>query len=545
MPKKPIILAVDDESDVLDAVEMDLRKQYAQAYRILKATSGETALDLLHKVKERGEAVALLLIDQRMPHMTGIEFLVQAAALFPEVKRVLLTAYSDTDVAIRAINEVRLDYYLTKPWDPPEEQLYPVLDDLLADWQANYQPAFEGVQVIGTRWSPETHTLKDFLARNQIPFRWLDAETNTEAQQHVNGGSVPVVLLPGGETIAQPNPLALAARLGLQTHAELPYYDLAIVGGGPAGLAAAVYGASEGLSTVLIEKHAPGGQAGTSSRIENYLGFPVGLSGADLTRRAVAQAKRFGVEILAPQEVDHIELNDIYRVLHLTDDSAINARAVLVATGVSYRTLDVPGIEQLTGAGVYYGASLSEAVLYRNQHVYIVGGANSAGQAAMHFAKYARCVTMIVRGKSLELGMSHYLIQQIEATPNIEVLTRTNVVGAHGETNLTALKLRQHGGIEQTVPADALFIFIGAVPRTEWLDGLVARDSSGFVLAGNDLLAHDVKWPLKRVPYLLETSVPGIFVAGDVRHKSVKRVASAVGEGSISVQLIHQYLGES
>ncbi|MBZ0295826.1 MAG: FAD-dependent oxidoreductase [Anaerolineae bacterium] len=546
MAKKPIILAVDDETDVLSAVELDLRHKYSEHYRILKASSGELALDLLQRIKDRNEAIALFLIDQRMPRMTGIELLTQAVTLFPDAKRVLLTAYSDTEVAIRAINEVRLDYYLTKPWDPPEEQLYPMLNDLLSDWRANYQPEFEGVRVIGTRWSSQTHQLKEFLARNQIPFRWLDVETAPEAQRYINGQNMPIVVLPDDTLLAQPNPLELATHLGLQTRAELPYYDLAIIGGGPAGLAAAVYGASEGLSTVLIEKHAPGGQAGTSSRIENYLGFPVGLSGADLARRAVTQARRFGVEILAPQEVRGITLNGIYRVVHLLDGSAINARAILIATGVSYRKLGASGIERLTGAGVYYGAALTEASLCKDQHIYIVGGANSAGQAAMHFANHARCVTMLVRSTSLQSAMSRYLIDQIEATPNIEVRTRTNVVAAHGDTNLTTLTLQHIDGEEDTVPADALFIFIGANPGTDWLDGVVLRNSSGYILSGSDLLIngkYPATWTLKRDPYLLETSVPGIFVAGDVRHHSVKRVASAVGEGSISVQFIHQYLG--
>ncbi len=546
MAKNPILMVVDDELDVLQAVELDLRRRYSQQYRILKAHNGEIARDTLETLLQRGEAVALLLADQRMPGLTGVELLEHARKLFPAMKAVLLTAYSDTEVAIRAINQVRLDYYLTKPWHPPEENLYPVLDDLLSDWRAGYQPAFEGPQVIGSRWSPQVHAIREFLARNQVPFRWLDPETSPEASQLAGADELPAVLLPDGTRLIRPGNSELAQVVGLRTHAELPFYDLAIVGGGPAGLAAAVYGASEGMRTVLVEKHSPGGQAGTSSRIENYLGFPVGLSGADLARRAVTQARRFGVEILAPQEVERLSLLDQYRILHLADGSALNSQAVLIATGVSYRTLDVPGISGLTGAGVYYGASLTEAPLYRDQDVYMVGGANSAGQAAVYFARYARRVIMLVRGSALSNAMSSYLVDQIRQTPNIEVRTRSQVTCAHGSGHLEQITIRSLDSEEETtLPAAALFIFIGASPRTEWLGEQVSRDRSGYILSGRDLYVNGAPppgWTLKREPFLLETSVPGVFVAGDVRHHSIKRVASAVGEGAISVQLVHQYL---
>lgn len=548
MAKNPILLVVDDEPDVLQAMELDLRRRYARDYRILKAHNGDIARDTLDTLQQRGEPVALLLADQRMPGLTGVELLEHARRLFPGMKLVLLTAYSDTEVAIRAINQVRLDYYLTKPWHPPEEQLYPVLDDLLSDWSAGYQPAFDGPQIIGSRWSPEVHSLREFLARNMIPFRWLDPETSPDALTLAQNDELPLVLLPDGTRLVHPTPAELGRVSGLRTHAELPFYDLAIVGGGPAGLAAAVYGASEGLRTVLVEKHSPGGQAGTSSRIENYLGFPVGLSGADLARRAVTQARRFGVEILSPLEVEHLSVSDQYRILHLSDGIALNSHAVLIATGVSYRKLDVPGVAELTGAGVYYGATLSEAPLYRDQDVYLVGGANSAGQAAAYFARYAHRVTMLVRSSGLSTSMSRYLVEEIQHTSNIEVLTRTQVICVQGTGHLESITLRSlDQETETTLPAAALFIFIGATPNTDWLGDQVARDRSGYILSGRDIYIDNAPpptWKLKREPYLLETSLPGVFVAGDVRHRSIKRVASAVGEGAISVQLIHQYLGD-
>jgi thioredoxin reductase (NADPH) len=551
---KPTILTVDDDPEVLQAIARDLRQQYGDRFRVIRADSGASALDALQQLKLRNESVALFLVDQRMPQMSGVEFLEQALQLFPDTKRALLTAYADTDAAIRAINSTQIDYYLLKPWDPPEEHLYPVLDDLLDDWLAAFRPLFEGIRVVGNRWSPFSHQVKDFLARNQIPYQWLDIELEPEAQQLVSyaeadgKAALPLVLLPNGSQLIQPSNLEIASQIGLKTQADRPFYDLAIVGGGPAGLAAAVYGASEGLSTVMLEREAPGGQAGSSSRIENYLGFPVGLSGADLARRAVTQAKRFGVEILTPQEVASIRVVDPYRILTLVDGSEISCHALLVATGVSYRKLEVPGLDQFTGAGVYYGAAMTEAIACKGETVYIVGGANSAGQAAMYFSKYAHEVVMLVRGDSLTKSMSQYLIDQITATPNINVQTRAVIEAVKGESNLEAMTIANvDGGASETVPARSLFIFIGAMPRTDWLDGVVQRDDRGFVFTGPDLMRDGHRphgWHLERSPFLLETSVPGIFAAGDVRHGSVKRVASGVGEGAIAVQFIHQYLSK-
>ena len=553
---KPALLAVDDDSEVLRAVERDLRRKYGGAYRVLRADSGTSALETLKQLQLRNESVALLLVDQRMPHLSGVEFLERALKLFPQTKRVLLTAYADTTAAIQAINAVHVDYYLLKPWDPPEQNLYPVLDDLLDDWQASYHPPFEGLRVVGHRWSPYSHAIKDFLGRNQVPYGWMDveaSESNAEGSRLLDAAGVdpsrlPLVLLPDGSILLAPTIEALAERIGLRTHAETSFYDLVIVGAGPAGLAAAVYGASEGLKTVLIEREAPGGQAGMSSRIENYLGFPSGLSGADLARRAVTQARRFGVEILAPQEVIGLEVRGPYRVVTLRDGGEVSCHAVLIATGLSWRTLDVPGLDRLRGAGVYYGAAMTESLACRDQDVYIVGGANSAGQSAMHFSQYARSVTMLVRGQALSQTMSQYLVDQLRAMPNIHVQTCCTVAEALGETRLEALFLLDHEtGERRTVPATALFIFIGAVPRTAWLKNVVPLDEHGFVLSGADLIRDGKRprgWTLDRDPFLLETGVPGVFVAGDTRHGSVKRVASGVGEGSICVQMIHQYLSQ-
>ncbi len=551
---KPVILTVDDDPEVLQAVARDLRHEYGDRFRVIRADSGAAALEAVQQLKLRNESVTLFLADQRMPQMNGVEFLEQAMEIFPEAKRVLLTAYADTDAAIRAINSAKLDYYLLKPWDPPEERLYPVLDDLLDDWLASFRPPFEGIRVIGNRWSPHSHQTKDFLARNQIPYQWLDIELEEEANRLVSYATenerarLPLVLFPDGTRLVQPSNLEIAGKIGLKTHAERPFYDLAIVGGGPSGLAAAVYGASEGLTTVMIEREAPGGQAGSSSRIENYLGFPVGLSGGDLARRAVTQARRFGVEILTPQEAVSVRVEDPYRIIKLADGSEISCHALLIATGVSYRMLDVPGMARLTGAGVYYGAAMTEAMTCSGEEVFVVGGANSAGQAAMYFSKYARQVTMLVRGNSLTKSMSQYLIDQIEATENIRVLTHSSVIEVKGESSLEAIAIaNEQTGEKQIIPATSLFIFIGAKPQTDWLDGLVERDSQGFILSGPALLRDRERprgWSLERNPFLLETSVPGIFVAGDVRYGSVKRVASGVGEGSIAVQFIHQYLSK-
>jgi thioredoxin reductase (NADPH) len=548
---KPAILTVDDEPAVLGAVERDLRKYYGSRYRVLRAESGATALDALQKLKLRDDPVAMLLVDQRMPQMDGMSFLKEAIKLYPDSKRALLTAYADTEAAIKAINEVKLDYYLMKPWDPPEENLYPVLDDLLSDWWATYSPPFEGVRIVGNRWAPQSHEAKDFLARNQIPYRWLDIELDEEATQlmeaaGIEAGQLPLVLMPDGTQLVQPTNAQIGEKVGLRVRAGLPFYDLIIVGGGPAGLAAAVYGASEGLKTLLVEREAPGGQAGMSSRIENYLGFPSGLSGSDLARRAVTQATRFGTEILTPQEVAGLRVEDPYRYVKLSDGSEVSCHALVIATGVTYRKLNAPGIEELTGAGVYYGAARSEAPGYKGEDVYIIGGANSAGQAAMHFSQYAKSVNLIVRADSLTKGMSQYLVDQIEATPNISAIYNSNVTAASGEGRLEAITITDAStGESRTVPTHALLIFIGAQPHTEWVAGVLERDEVGFILTGTDLLKggkRPANWTLKRDPYWLESSVPGVLIAGDVRHMSVKRIASSVGEGSMAVQFVHQYL---
>ena len=550
---KPVILAVDDDPQVLRAVERDLRRRYAREYRILRADSGESALDTLGKLKLRGDPVALFLVDQRMPKMTGVEFLEEAIERYPEAKRALLTAYSDTEAAIRAINEVGLDYYLQKPWDPPEQNLYPNLDDMLGDWQANYRPPFTGLRVVGDRWSPESHRTREFLALNRVPYRWLDVEGSEEAREilaNVDSGApkLPLVVYEDGSYAEAPQNREIAEKIGLKTRAGHQFYDLVIVGGGPSGLAAAVYGASEGLKTVLIEREAPGGQAGTSSRIENYLGFPAGLSGGDLARRAVDQARRFDVEILTPQEVSAIRVEDTYRIVTLADGTEISCYALIITTGVSYRKLDAAGVQRLTGRGIYYGAAQTEAISCKGEDVFIVGGANSAGQAAMFFANQARKIFILYRGDDLRKSMSDYLVRQIEARDDIEVLLDTNVISVEGEDHLERITAKNTvTGEMQTFSAHSLFIFIGAAPKTGWLDGVVERDERGFILSGPDLMREGKRpdgWRPDRDPFLLETSVPGIFVAGDVRHGSVKRCASAVGEGSIAIQFVHQYMRE-
>jgi thioredoxin reductase (NADPH) len=549
---KPTILTVDDDPEVARAVERDLKSKFGEAYRVLRAESGADALDVLRRLQERGDPVALLVADQRMPEMTGVEFLERAMAMYPDAKRVLLTAYADTDAAIRAINRVRVHYYLMKPWDPPEANLYPYLTDILDDWSAAYRPPYEGIRVIGQRWAPDSHRVRDFLGRNQVPFQWLDVDLARDEARPIlarleRGGErpvLPLVLFPEGGHLSNPSALTLAERVGMRTQAQRPYYDLAVVGAGPAGLAAAVYGASEGLHTVMIEREAPGGQAGASSNIENYLGFPAGLTGADLTRRGLTQALKFGAEILRPHDVTSVRCADAYRVLTLGDGAELSARAVIVATGVRWSRLDVPGAERLTGAGVYYGAAATEAMSCRGEEVFVVGAGNSAGQGAVHFAQYARRVTLLVRGDGLGATMSQYLVDQIDAMPNVAVRTRTRVTAVAGERHLESLTLAGPDG-EETLPATSLFVFIGAAPHTAWLGDTVLRDERGFVLTGPDLLcdgSYPASWSLDRDPYLLEASVPGTFVAGDVRHQSVKRVASAVGEGSMAVSFVHQYL---
>jgi thioredoxin reductase (NADPH) len=553
---RPAILTVDDDPDVLRAIERDLRQRYNQTYRVLRADSGQSALELLRRLQQRNDPVALLLVDYRMPHMNGIETLSEAMKLNPDAKRVLLTAYADTEAAIKAINEVQLHHYLLKPWAPPAQQLYPVLDDLLQEWLASHKPPFEGMRVLGTRWSPRSYVIRDFLARNQVPFQWLDADA-AERDQEVarlvkslgpNELKLPLVFFPDGDRLEQPGWQEVASKLGLRMRAGLEFYDLAIVGGGPAGLAAAVYGASEGLKTLIVERAAPGGQAGLSSKIENYLGFPAGLKGSDLAMRAVTQARRFGVEIVSPQEANAIRVDGPYRYLKLSDGTEVSCHALILATGVQWRTLDIPGIERLQGAGVYYGGTTTEALSCRDEDVYIIGGANSAGQAAMFFSKFARRVIMLVRGSSLTATMSQYLIDQIQKTENIQVEYRTRVTAVWGDDRLRSISIAcDTSGEAQTVPATALFIFIGAEPCTNWLDGIVERDARGFVLTGADL-TRDGKppkgWSLERDPGLLETSVPGIFAVGDVRHGSIKRVASGVGEGSVAIQFVHQYLSK-
>jgi thioredoxin reductase (NADPH) len=553
---KPILLSVDDDSDVLRSIERDLRSKYGAEYRVIGSDSPEGALDLLKQLKVRNDSVALLLADQRMPRMDGVEFLQQGMRIFPKAKRALLTAYTDMNAAISAINQANINYFFLKPWDPPSEHLYPQLDDLLDDWQATYRPTFEGIRVLGTRWSPRSYDLRDFLARNHVPYQWIDVEISandpeTKRLMEALGpeaANLPVVLFPDGTKLLESLPADVAKKVGLRTRAQTDFYDLAIVGGGPAGLAAAVYGASEGLKTVMIEKEAPGGQAGMSSRIENYLGFPAGLSGNDLARRAVVQAQRFGVEILSPLEVVGVRTEGSYRIIKLADGNEISCHALMISTGVQWRKLEAEGIDRLQGAGIYYGGGATEALSCAGEIVYVVGGANSAGQAAMNFAKYAERVVILVRGDSLAATMSQYLIDQIKETPNIQIWAHASMLEAHGTTHLEEISVlcSDTNKIER-VPASSMFIFIGALPRTEWLAGLVERDERGFILTGPDLMRdgqHPKGWTLDRDPFLLETNVPGIFAVGDVRYGSVKRVASGVGEGSVAVQFIHQYLSK-
>jgi thioredoxin reductase (NADPH) len=546
--RRPAIVVVDDEPAVLAAVSRDLRRGFGERFRVLRTGSGPEALELLRELRTRGDQVAMLIADQRMPGMPGTEYLVHARQLVPDAKRVLLTAYADTEAAIAAINEVALDYYLLKPWDPPEEQLFPVVEDLLTTWEAGAALEAGGVRVVGHRFSRESHDLRDFLVRNRVPARWLDVERDGEAREllrvvGVDSERLPVALLEDGTVLERPTILELAERLGVSGTPAQEHYDLVVVGGGPAGLAAAVYGASEGLKTVMVEREAPGGQAGQSSRIENYLGFPAGLSGSDLARRATDQARRLGAELLTVQEAVGLRAEGSARLVELSGGGALSASCVIVASGVSYRQLDTPGFPELTGAGIYYGAAMTEARGCSDQHVVVIGGANSAGQAAVYFSGYAAKVTMLVRGPSLEKSMSHYLIEQIAAQANIEVRTGAAALAAESEQGrLKCLRVSAQGG-EETLQADACFVFIGASPRTDWLDGVLARDERGFILAGRDAQASG--WPLKREPYVLETTVPGVFVAGDVRARSIKRVASAVGEGSMAVSLIHEYLVEA
>lgn len=548
---KPIIMTIDDEPHVLNAIARDLQAHYQKDYRIVKAGSGDEALEAVQEFKRRNDPIALFLVDQRMPGISGVEFLEEAIKLYPETKKVLLTAYADTDAAITSINTIDLDYYLMKPWDPPEERLYPVLDDLLSDWLASVPLPYEGIRVAGMLWSASSHNVKEFLARHQIPYQWLDIEKDMAARELVESSfderpQLPVLFFPDGSTLVNPDRSTLAAKVGMTTEAQQPFYDLIIIGAGPAGLAAAVYGASEGLRTIVIEKEAAGGQAGTSSRIENYLGFPQGISGADLTRRATTQAQRLGAELLTAKEVVGVRIEDPYRYVKLNDGSELSCHALVVATGVEVRKLDLPGIEPLVGGSVYYGAAASEAVYYKDKKVYVIGGANSAGQGAMYLSRFASEVIILFRGDSLQKSMSQYLIDQIDATENITVEVNSEVTAIDGADHLEMITVKNNkSGVTETVPADAIFVFIGAVPSTGIVGDLVERDKAGFIYTGQDLIRDGKRprnWILKRDPFIMETSVPGIFAAGDVRHGVIRRVASAVGQGAVAVSLVHKYL---
>ncbi|WP_406176872.1 FAD-dependent oxidoreductase [Streptomyces sp. NBC_00996] len=552
-PARTVILTVDDDPGVSRAVARDLRRRYGEAHRIVRAESGDAAMDALRELKLRGDQVAVILADYRMPQMNGIEFLEQALDVYPGARRVLLTAYADTNAAIDAINVIDLDHYLLKPWDPPEEKLYPVVDDLLDAWRASDYRPVATCKVVGHRWSARTSGVREFLARNQVPYRWYSSDT-PEGQRLLSaagqdGERLPLVITPDGTPLVEPEDPDLAAHVGLATTPTEEFYDLVVIGGGPAGLGAAVYGASEGLRTVLVERSATGGQAGQSSRIENYLGFPDGVSGAQLTDRARRQASKFGAEILTTREVTGLEVTGASRTIRFSDGSAIAAHSVILATGVSYRQLAAPGLDDLTGCGVFYGSALTEAAACQGHDVYIVGGANSAGQAAMYLARGAKSVTILVRGSSLSASMSHYLIRQIEDAPNITVRTGTVVEAAHGSDHLEQLTLRDVvSGHTELVDAQWMFVFIGAAPLTDWLEGTVLRDARGFIMAGPDMTPDGqppVGWELDRPPYHLETNVPGVFVAGDARAESAKRVASAVGEGAMAVMLVHRYLEQS
>jgi thioredoxin reductase (NADPH) len=549
---QPIIFAIDDDPQVLRAITRDLKNHYRQDYRILSTTSVKEALDSLLELKNKGEVVAMFVSDQRMPEMEGIDFLCKALTFFPHAKRVLLTAYADTDAAIKAINDVKLDYYLTKPWDPPEEKLYPVITDMLEDWQGHYRPDFKGIKVIGYQFSPKSHDIKEFLSGYLVPYLWLDA--NSEEAKKLSGlnkldaKDLPAIIFADGSLLKTPTVKDIATKIGLSQSAKNELYDVVIIGAGPAGLAASVYGSSEGLKTLLIERKVPGGQAGTSSRIENYLGFPAGLSGADLTRRAITQSTRFGTDFLSPQSVKEIKLKDNYKTIVMDDNTEVLTKSVVITTGVDYRQLTTPGIDQFTGAGIYYGAAMTEAASCKDANVYIVGGGNSAGQAAMYLSKFARQVFIMIRKESLAATMSSYLIDQLDGVSNITLMPCSEITEAKGESRLQQLVIKNlDNGESSTVDADALYIFIGAKPFTDWLGKAVIKNDKGFVETGRDLNScqdFEKIWKSSRDPYLLETSIPGIFAAGDVRAGAMNRVASAVGEGSMAISFVHKYLAE-
>ncbi len=544
-------MTVDDEPYVLNAIERDLREHYHNDYRIMKVGSGTEALETVQELKRRNDPISLFLVDQRMPGMSGIEFLEKAIQLYPKARKVLLTAYADTDAAIASINTVGLDHYLLKPWDPPDQHLYPVLDDLLSEWLASTPLPYDGIRVAGTQWSVSSHNVKDFLTRNQIPYQWLDIEKDAQIKALVDSfcrenSRLPVVFFPDGSYLVDPESRILAEKAGLSTRPKLPFYDLIIVGAGPAGLAASVYGASEGLRTLLIEKEAAGGQAGTSARIENYLGFPRGISGVDLARRATTQAKRLGAEILTPQEVVKVRVEDPYRFITLGDGTELSCHALLVSTGMSVRKLDVPGIDSFIGASVYYGAAITEAENCRDGHAVVIGGANSAGQGAVFLSRYARQVTMLIRGKTMEQSMSKYLVNQIRETKNINIRLQTELSAVHGSGRLEAITVRNNETEEtERISTDAVFLYVGATPHSKFVADVVELSKEGFILTGPDLIQDGRRpknWKLERDPYLMETSVPGIFAVGDVRYNAVRRVASSVGQGSVVVFFVQRYL---
>jgi thioredoxin reductase (NADPH) len=551
--KLPFIILVDDDQQVLHAIHRDIRNEYRGAYRVSATDSANEALELVKELKLKNEAVALFISDQRMPEMEGIDFLGKAKEIFPDSRSILLTAYSDIEAAISAINTIKLDHYLLKPWNPPEERLYPVVNDLLDEWQALYKPVHEGIRIIGFQWSPKSHRLKEFLSGNLVPYIWMDVENDEEAGKYLASANItpanlPLVVLSDGSTIADPPLPVLATRIGLQQTATKEMYDVLIIGGGPAGLAASVYGSCEGLKTVLIERSNPGGQASSSARIENYLGFPKGLSGAELSQRAIAQTLRFGTEILTPQEVKKITIKDGYKITEMMDGSQIHSKTIVVATGVAYRKLDIPGMDEFSGAGVYYGAASVEAHACRNEAIYIVGGGNSACQAALYMSKFAKEVNIIIRKDALSKSAAHYLVENISNTPGIHVITNTNVIGCSGKTVLETITLKDaNTGEERTVPAKALFVYIGMKPGTDWMNDLVIRTDKDFIVTGSDLMkekSFHTFWKLEREPYLPETSVPGIFASGDVRFGAMTGISSAVGEGAMAIRFVRKYLSE-